>query len=291
MKNRIEQIVVGSFLSVMILTACYNVVSAKTTEHIVKPEIKPDPVIKQLSDGNERFIASKSIHPHATANQLILTAQKGQHPIATILSCSDSRVPVELIFDQGFGDIFVVRVAGNISGGEQTGSIEYGVEHLETPLLVVLGHSQCGAVTAAATESEAPGDINLLIKHIKPAVACAQKHQPKLHGKDLVPQAILCNVWMTMEDLLKNSEIVRERVKEGKLKVVGALYDLPTGKVTWLGTHPDQDKILKTEKKEVKKTTKEPHENTQVKTGPRAYQTKSTLQLLKIVIKRVHFRI
>jgi carbonic anhydrase len=270
MKYRIEQLVVGSFLSVMILTACYNAVSAKTTDHVVKPEIKADTIITQLSEGNERFIAGKSIHPHATPNQLVLTAKEGQHPVATVLSCSDSRVPVELIFDQGFGDIFVVRVAGNICGGEQTGSIEYGVEHLETPLLVVLGHSQCGAVTAAATNAEAPGSIHLLVEHIKPAIACAQKHQPKLHGKDLVPQAILCNIWMTIEDLLKNSEIVRELVEQGKLKVVGATYDLPTGKVAWLGTHPDQEMILKAEKKkehvkEIKAAPKEHGEPKEVK--------------------------
>jgi carbonic anhydrase len=245
MKHRVSQILIGSFLFLAVLAACYTTISAKTTESAIKPEITADRVIAQLSEGNERFIAGKSQHPHATPDRLVRTAQEGQHPLATVLACSDSRVPVELLFDQGFGDVFVIRVAGNISGDDETDSIEYGVEHLETPLLVVMGHSQCGAVTAAVTDAKVHGHIHTLVEKIKPAVACAQKHKPQLHGKDLLPEAITCNVWLTIEDLLKNSSIIRDLAKEGKIKVVGALYDLPTGKVTWLGTHPDQDRILK----------------------------------------------
>ena len=120
------------------------------------PGISPQQAMERLREGNARFQSAKSIHPDLGPARLRQTAEEGQHPFATILTCSDSRVPPELVFDQGVGDIFVVRVAGNVCGEDEAGTIEYGADHLKTPLLVVLGHSRCGAVTAVATDAKLP---------------------------------------------------------------------------------------------------------------------------------------
>jgi carbonic anhydrase len=153
-------------------------------------------------------------------------------------------VPVELLFDQGIGDIFVIRVAGNVCGEHQIGSIEYGVDHLETPVVVVLGHTHCGAVTAAVTEAELHGSIPKLVEHVRPAVAKARSDNPDLLGEELVAAAIEANVWQCIKDLLKLSPAVCHRVKDGKLKVVGAIYDIEGGSVNWIGIHPEQDRLL-----------------------------------------------
>lgn len=168
----------------------------------------------------------------------------GQHPLATVISCSDSRVPPEILFDEGLGDLFIIRVIGNIGSVDETGSAEYGTEHLGTPLLVVLGHTSCGAVTAAVTHAEVHGSIPLPLAHIKPAVRVAHKTHPELRGKALVPEAIRANVWHSIQELFTRSEIIRSRVRAGKLKVIGAIYDLPSGQVNWLGTHPQQQAWL-----------------------------------------------
>lgn len=204
----------------------------------------PDGAIAWLKAGNLRYVSGKAIHPHATAERQKETAKDGQHPYATILSCADSRVPVEVIFDEGIGDLFVVRVAGNVCNVDETGTIEYGTDHLGTPVLVVLGHTMCGAVTAVATDAPLHGSIPQLVSRIKPAVQKARLEHPDLHGKDLVPAATEANIRQAIEDLLKRSEMTRKRVKEGKLKIVGAVYDIETGKIRWLGPHPDQEKLL-----------------------------------------------
>ena len=208
------------------------------------PGLSPDQAAGRLKEGNGRFTSGKPEHPNADADRIADTAKNGQHPFVTLLSCSDSRVPVELIFDQGIGDVFVVRVAGNVCDVDEIGSIEYGTDHLGTPLLVVLGHTQCGAVTAVTTGAEVHGNIPPLVENIKPAVAMAQKSHPDLHGKDLVPAAIEANVWQAMDDLFRVSPVTRERVKSDKLKVVGAIYEIETGKVNWLGQHPELDRLL-----------------------------------------------
>ena len=119
----------------------------------------------------------------------------GQHPIAVVIGCSDSRVPPEIVFDQGIGDVFVVRVAGNVCDAHEIGSAEYALEHLGVPLLVVLGHTSCGAVTAAVVGGEVPGNVRSLLESIQPAVVKAQHEHPDLRGKDLVAAAIEANVW------------------------------------------------------------------------------------------------
>ena len=208
------------------------------------PGLKLGEALERLQAGNARFVAGKSIHPHIDAARMVETVEKGQHPFATVITCSDSRVPVELLFDQGIGDVFVIRVAGNVCDVDEIGSIEYGVDHLATPLMVVLGHTHCGAVTAVVTNAELHGSIPPLVDNIKPAVEAARKEHPDLHGKDLVPYAVKANVWQAIDDLFKGSPATRKLVESGSLKVIGAIYDLANGKVEWLGEHPEQTRLL-----------------------------------------------
>jgi carbonic anhydrase len=208
------------------------------------PGVSSDEVLNRLKEGNLRFATGHSAHPHADLARMTDTASHGQHPVVTVLSCSDSRVPVELLFDQGIGDVFVVRVAGNVCAVDELGSIEYGADHLGTPVLVVLGHTHCGAVTAVATGAEVHGHIRPLVDHIKPALDKAQHSHPELHGEALVPAAIEANVWQAIEDVLNQSPVVRQRAKDHKLKVVGAIYEIENGSVKWLGEHPKTPQLL-----------------------------------------------
>ncbi len=199
--------------------------------------------LAQLREGNIRWASGETKNPHIDAERRKELAENGQKPFATILTCSDSRVPAERLFDQGVGDIFVVRVAGNVAGTSENGTVEYGVEHLETPVLVVLGHTKCGAVAATATKAEVGGNITAIIGQIQPAVDRAAKANPELSGKDLVPAAVKENVWQTVSDLLRRSAAVRKMVKSGELKIVGGVYDIASGKVEWMGEHPWQSEL------------------------------------------------
>lgn len=202
-----------------------------------------DEVIAILEKGNQRFAAGKPEYPHEGAARRAETSA-GQHPIATVISCSDSRVPPELVFDEGIGDLFVIRVIGNIGSVDETGSAEYGVEHLETPLLVILGHTHCGAVTAAVTHTEVHGSIPPLLAHINPSVRTAKHDHPNLKGDELIAEAVKTNVFHSIQELFNRSRIIRHRIGSGKLKVVGAIYDIQSGKVDWLGEHPKQKQLL-----------------------------------------------
>jgi carbonic anhydrase len=202
-----------------------------------------DQATVMLKDGNQRFASHQMKHPNGSPERR-QEVVAGQNPFATVLSCSDSRVPVEYIFDAGLGDIFVVRVAGNVADVDEIGTIEYGAGHLKTPLLVVMGHSGCGAVTAVATGAEVGGSIPQLVDNIIPAVKTAEKMYPDLHGKDLVPEAIKANIWQSIQVLYQHSPEVSELVNSGSLKVVGALYHLEDGCVEWLGPHPNQRELV-----------------------------------------------
>lgn len=219
-------------------------VSAAQADHH-ESAVTPDDAMEMLKDGNARFAAGEAEYPNFDAARRAETSTKGQHPFVTVIACSDSRVPVEVLFDQGIGDVFVIRVAGNVSDTDEIGSIEYGVEHLGTPLMVVLGHSQCGAVTAVATSAEVHGSIPELVDNIGPAVASARAEHPEMADAALVPYAIEANVWQSVEDLLTGSPGVAARVAEGKTRVVGAVYDIASGKVNWMGQHPEQASFLK----------------------------------------------
>ena len=200
-----------------------------STGRQAEPKVTPDSALDELKAGNLHHARHQYQHPHATVTrQRELVA--GQHPHAEILSCADSRVPPEIIFDQGLGDLFVVRVAGNVATDTEIGSLEYGAEHLHIPLLVVLGHESCGAVTAAVQGGEAEGHIIALVNLIRPAV-------DKSRGMpgDRVANAVRINVQMVVQQLRSSTPVLSELVAQGKLKIVGGVYSLETGKVTWLG--------------------------------------------------------
>jgi carbonic anhydrase len=209
-----------------------------------QPGMKPDQALKMLQDGNDRYIAGKPQHPNQDAERRRLTATKGQYPFAVILGCSDSRVPAEVLFDQGVGDLFVIRVAGNIASVDEVASIEYGTDHLGSPLVVVLGHSHCGAVTAAAQGAETHGSIPILLKSVAPAVQRVKASHPNKKPEELLNQCIEENVWEAVESMFGMSPILAQRVRDGKLQVVGAIYDIDSGKVTWKGPHKFQEILL-----------------------------------------------
>lgn len=203
-----------------------------------------DKALKLLQEGNARFVQANRKFPHVNKDRLqdILS---GQQPFATVLTCSDSRVPPEHFFDLGFGDIFVIRVAGNVCGIDEIGTIEYGIEHLETPLMVVLGHTLCGAVTAVVNEGKAGGCIPSLLAKIQPAVDITKSDNPQLEGSAIVTEAVKANIWRAIDDLFQHSPATRARAKDARVRVVGAIYHLEDGSVEWLGTHPRQDELLK----------------------------------------------
>jgi carbonic anhydrase len=214
-----------------------------------KSDVTPDAALKMLQEGNGRFICAGPRRLNQNAKRRVETAEKGQKPFAAVLACADSRVPVEVLFDRGIGDIFVVRDAGNIATNTDIGSIEYAVDHLGTSLVVVLGHSKCGAVTAAVEGGEAPPNIKAIVDFIAPAVATAKNVAPDKSGEALVPAAITANVWQAISDIYKNSPMIRGKVKDGRVKLVGANYDIKSGKVNWMGPHPQQAQLVAGEAK------------------------------------------
>jgi len=191
----------------------------------------PQSVIQALKLGNARYVREAMAHPHEhAADRKRLVA--GQHPRAVILGCADSRVPPEIIFDQGLGDLFTVRVAGNIASNEVMGSVEYAVEHLHTPVVVVLGHEGCGAVSAALHPEGIEGHVRELVEAIHPAVERAKSlHHPQA---ELLHDAIEANVDVQLHHLTDDDPIVHREVLHHKVVVVGAVYDLATGRVKFL---------------------------------------------------------
>jgi len=187
---------------------------------------------KLLVEGNQRYTSGHLLKQDLGAAKREHLVTKGQKPFAVVVTCSDSRVPAELIFDQGLGDIFVVRVAGNVMDQVTMGSVEYGVEHLHTPLLVVMGHEKCGAVQATVDGGEAPGSIGAIVAKIKPSVEKAKA--AGVTGDALYEAACDENIKATIAEIEK-SPIVEELVHEGHLKIVAAKYQLSTGEVVFIG--------------------------------------------------------
>lgn len=190
--------------------------------------ITGEQALLKLMDGNARFASGNATHPDQSAERRAEVVS-AQHPFAVVVGCSDSRVPPEIVFDQGIGDIFVVRTAGEVMDNASLGSIEYAVEHLSVPLVVVLGHDSCGAVKAAVEGGEAPGHIASLVEAIKPAVDEAKNGTQA--QDQLLNISIDNNVKNIVSDLNSSEPILSEYVKEGKLKIVGARYHLDSGKV------------------------------------------------------------
>ncbi len=191
-------------------------------------QTSPSEALKRLREGNDRFVEGKSIRPRQDINRVKEVAA-GQKPFAIVIGCSDSRVPNEIVFDQGLGDLFIVRTAGQVSAEASWGSIEFAEEVLGAKLIVVLGHTKCGAVAAAVNVPEVPGHIVTLINAIKP-VAAKVKGMPG----DPVENAIKENVRMEVAQLRELEPVLAKRIREGSIKIVGGVYNLDTGKVEWL---------------------------------------------------------
>jgi carbonic anhydrase len=203
-----------------------------------RAKLSPDEIIADLKKGNDSFVNGTVIaYDHASQ---VKEAAKGQHPKAVILSCLDSRVPVEEIFNMSIGDLFVGRVAGNIEDQNMIGSFEFGTAVAGSKVIVVLGHSACGAVKHAIDKTDAASlgmkDLASLLGEINPAVVAALKpgEERSSTNKTLVSASVEKNVQMTINDIRTKSPTLKKLEQEGKLKIVGAVYDLETGKVTWL---------------------------------------------------------
>ena len=208
------------------------VTSASAAESLEHPQSCRN-AVDRLLEGNERFVNGKLRHPHIS-QQWRERLTETQKPFATILGCSDSRVPPEMLFDQGFGDLFVIRVAGNVVDTDVTGSIEYGVDHLQTKVVVVMGHQGCGAVTAAIQPEEQrerePNEIQSLVARIDPSL----RNVPT-EGKieDRLAAAVEANVRWSVKQLSLVPDLAKA-VKENRTAIIGCVYDLDTGRVRTL---------------------------------------------------------
>jgi carbonic anhydrase len=207
-----------------------------TLEADTKQSIGADEALKKLMDGNASYVSNRLTLQSSSGAETRRALAKGQQPYAIILSCSDSRVPPEIIFDKGLGEIFVVRVAGNVPDPIIIGSVEYAVEHLGSPLIMVLGHGRCGAVQAAVEAGhEQQGNIGAIINKILPAVRQAEKKTGSADKSRLVETAVEMNAQLTAKALTEQSSLIRSLVDSGKLKIVAAKYDLDDGTVKLLG--------------------------------------------------------
>lgn len=191
--------------------------------------------LKRLQEGNQRFVDRQRKIPERMPEDLA----DGQAPFAVILGCSDSRVPAEIVFDQGLGDLFVIRVAGNIVAPTQIGSVEFAAVQLGTPLVVVLGHGKCGAIAAALDEMKQPvgaGSSNLLsiVQRIEPAIKPLMERGPWDDQAKLTEAAVRANVRASVQQLKAGSRLLEELLESGKLAIVGAQYELETGRVEFI---------------------------------------------------------
>lgn len=208
---------------ISVFIACNN--APKFDESNVNP-------LQLLEEGNKRFAAGKPVHPDETLES-IRELKNGQHPFAVVVSCSDSRVPAELVFDQGLGDIFSIRTAGNIMGDYELGSIEYAVEHLDCKLIVVMGHKDCGAIKAFI---KSDGHYEHLdhIKKIIEYIESEQEEKDLINHHELnVDKAIAANITHGVTFLRTAEPILKEFYDSKKVEIIGAIYDIETGKVTF----------------------------------------------------------
>jgi carbonic anhydrase len=197
---------------------------------LIDNPLSPELALARLQRGNARFVAGWPDHPDQSARRRQEVAG-GQRPYAAILTCADSRVPPEIIFDTGLGNLFVIRVAGNVLDDIVIGSLEYAVEHLRVPLIVVLGHDTCGAVTAAVNGGgdDAHSHIDAIVRALQPAVNLA-----RTQGGDLVSQAIDANIDLVVNQLKVSEPILREHLNTNRLQIIGARYHLESGTVDLL---------------------------------------------------------
>jgi carbonic anhydrase len=224
-----KNLVLFAFFATLAACAVFNS-SDTSAAHAAK--LEGDAPLDRLMAGNRRYVAGQAMHPDATTERRGEVA-KGQHPFAVIVGCADSRVPPEVVFDQGLGDLFVIRIAGNVLGDAAIGSIEYAVEHLGCELVVVVGHERCGAVDAVLKGGDLPGHMSSFTPAIRPVIDGAKKK-----GGDVLDNAVRANAARVAKELTECEPILSEFVHLGKLKIVGARYDLDTGEVELLDSKP-----------------------------------------------------
>jgi len=200
-------------------------------KEMVEADKNQDPV-ERLTQGNERFLEEKSIHPHQN-KQSVLANQDGQKPFAVVITCSDSRVAPEIVFDQGIGDLFVIRNAGNLISDIDMGSIEYAIEHLDTKLIVVLGHTECGAIKAYINDKD--GAYKKHFNHIDNIVETISEENEEIEADKVKPKAT--NYSGAIDANIKHSvKLIQDNqlIKEHNIKIVSMKYDVHTGKITQL---------------------------------------------------------
>ncbi len=203
--------------------------------------INPSEALERLRKGNARFVTNESTRSVSNLERARLAS--GQNPFAVILGCSDSRVPTETVFDQGLGDLFVIRVAGNIVAPSQIGSIEFAAQKFATRLVVILGHTQCGAVEATIDELQRPAEkqsrnIAAIVSRIRPSVMELLERDELTDRDDLIRQAVRENVRYSANALRHGSDIIEELISKDKLLIVGAEYSLDTGVVEFFDGAP-----------------------------------------------------
>jgi carbonic anhydrase len=224
-----------STLSIGTLTACNQIIANRSEIRIPENNPNPNPVSaneaqRRLIAGNRRFVNQNRQYPNQSKRRL-QSVSRNQYPYAAILGCADSRVPPEIIFDQGLGDLFVVRIAGNIASNETIGSLEYSAANLGTQLIVVLGHKGCGAVSAAMDNQPDDGQIGSVVDGIKPSLSQNQRMRGNINDND---NAVINNIEYQTRTLQNNSPVINRLIREDRLKIVGAYYDINTGRVRFL---------------------------------------------------------
>jgi carbonic anhydrase len=198
--------------------------------HVAPEGVAPEAALKMLKKGNDRY-ATSAVNPRRYRSERPALT-RGQKPYAIVLSCADSRVPPEIVFDESLGRLFVIRVAGNVAGPDEVASVEYAAEHAGTRLLVVLGHGSCGGVAAAMGPEDPTPSLASLLKEIRPAVDAARaKGADENH---LAAEAVKENVRLQLKNVTGRSEVLRKMVAEGRFATAGAVYDLASGRVEWL---------------------------------------------------------
>jgi len=193
-------------------------------------KLSPETAFQYLQEGNARFV--QNLRANRNLLQQVNETRDGQFPFATILSCMDSRTSAELIFDQGLGDIFSIRIAGNVLNDDILGSMEFATKVVNTKIIVVLGHTKCGAIVGACNDVKL-GNLTQLLEKVKPAIEHETTTQTERHGKnpEFVKNVTEINVHLTIQKIKEESPIIAELVQDGQIKIVGGLYDVDTGKV------------------------------------------------------------
>lgn len=208
----------------------------RTLDKAAQQALTPEGAIELLKQGNDRFV--NNLKANRDLLQQANSTVAGQFPFAIILSCIDSRTSAELIFDQGLGDIFSARIAGNIVNDDILGSMEFACKLAGSKLIVVLGHSHCGAVKGACSDAKLEHLTGLLDK-IKPSVEAVRKESAELEGDELVQQVAEANVKATVEQITQNSQVLKEMIDNGKIGIVGGMYDIESGHVEFSPGHDD----------------------------------------------------